>query len=605
MASFPYPQLDLSTTEIRVLRLEPAAKKEDPISCTLETTALNGGIEYEALSYVWGQEPPSQNIYLNTRAFSITPNLHLALQRMRCSSDSRSLWIDAICIDQSNVKERNHQVAQMRNIYARAKKLLIWLGDMDSDFTALIASTLAWGIAPNVPQWKLPEKNSSTIDAESRGVKKFSQNPWWGRMWVFQEFVVASGNPVVGIGGLWYPWEYVEHIPRYILREYAPKNDVNHENTTLAEVANFKTLSKVRSTYRENPGCITLDHLLKQTYGRSATDPRDNVFALLGLVSDAGGAFPVDYNMSTSEVYQKAMIMVFQTNGHLELLLYAFNIKNQKDLPSWCVDFSTNDWPESESFGKFQEILVAGPNYGFIRHVSESGSLTVRGRLVGGVDYFQNFSEPDTDNSQIDRIAIVDSFRRKMRDYEHAAYTALLRRLDESRIERILNGGEAWKTYFKGQDFSATKEFLKKAYKQNSGEEWTREDFPTDYVLFEQFFSRPGWETPWTRWSKDEGDALDRDSVLFTIFTLYSIATQPGPYSLLTTDTGYMARVDKEVEVSDILCTFYNCSKVAVLRPNPDGETYQLLDFAYLPDFDDNKLIPYDGGEGSQEFVLV
>lgn len=95
---FLYPELNLSASEIRVLDLAPAADEDDEICCTLKTVTLNEELVYEALSYVWGDEPPSHEIFINSEPFQVRPNLFVALQRMRDASRSRTLWIDAICI---------------------------------------------------------------------------------------------------------------------------------------------------------------------------------------------------------------------------------------------------------------------------------------------------------------------------------------------------------------------------------------------------------------------------------------------------------------------------------------------------------------------------
>ena len=99
---------------------------------------------------------------------------------------------------------------------------------------------------------------------------------------------------------------------------------------------------------------------------------------------------------------------------------------------------------------------------------------------------------------------------------------------------------------------------------------------------------------------------LPKDEVvsLFMLHSLYYMSREE-PCALLTTDTGYVVKVPKEVEATDVLCTFYNCSKVTVLRPNPDGTSYILLAFAYVHGFDYREWTTWDGGEESQEFVLV
>lgn len=85
---------------------------------------------YEALSYVWGDTSKKTPIQVNDKTLEIGINLRGALHALRYEDKSRTLWIDAICIDQQNIKERNEQVAAMPQIYSRAMKTVIWLGDL-------------------------------------------------------------------------------------------------------------------------------------------------------------------------------------------------------------------------------------------------------------------------------------------------------------------------------------------------------------------------------------------------------------------------------------------------------------------------------------------
>ncbi|KAF2809226.1 heterokaryon incompatibility, partial [Mytilinidion resinicola] len=82
---------------------------------------------FDALSYVWGPPTSSHHILLNDHSVPITKNLHTVLLRLR-SDELRILWIDQLCIDQSNLEERSSQVRLMGKIYESAKEVVMWLG---------------------------------------------------------------------------------------------------------------------------------------------------------------------------------------------------------------------------------------------------------------------------------------------------------------------------------------------------------------------------------------------------------------------------------------------------------------------------------------------
>ncbi|KAH8883497.1 heterokaryon incompatibility, partial [Thozetella sp. PMI_491] len=86
---------------------------------------------YEALSYVWGPPNFSESISCHGVACKVTPNLLAALRRLRYTNKDRTLWVDAICIRQSDIDERIQQVSRMGDIYSQASRVLVWLGDED------------------------------------------------------------------------------------------------------------------------------------------------------------------------------------------------------------------------------------------------------------------------------------------------------------------------------------------------------------------------------------------------------------------------------------------------------------------------------------------
>ncbi|KAK6442070.1 hypothetical protein LTR95_001689 [Oleoguttula sp. CCFEE 5521] len=105
---------------------------DDPIACDLTASAITAKTKYEALSYVWGTSQAAYNITVNGEpGFNVTENLHRALARLRLKDQSRVLWVDAVCINQTDLAEKADQVSRMDDIYTHAERVLIWLGDCD------------------------------------------------------------------------------------------------------------------------------------------------------------------------------------------------------------------------------------------------------------------------------------------------------------------------------------------------------------------------------------------------------------------------------------------------------------------------------------------
>ena len=129
---FKHQPLDLSKPTIRLVHLLPLPSPNGHIQCSISHATI--GSTYTCLSYCWGDPNPSCLIEIDDKAFAIGHNLFdflAAARRTAACDDSLATgpyWIDALCIDQSNVSERNHQVRQMGTIYAQAVQVHVWLG---------------------------------------------------------------------------------------------------------------------------------------------------------------------------------------------------------------------------------------------------------------------------------------------------------------------------------------------------------------------------------------------------------------------------------------------------------------------------------------------
>lgn len=98
--------------------------------------------DFEALSYTWGDEGDAKSIVVNGNRKEVSKNLEAALRTLRGLQETRlgmSYWVDSLCIDQGNVEERNAQVKRMREIYGRARSVIVWLGQgVETDKLSLI-----------------------------------------------------------------------------------------------------------------------------------------------------------------------------------------------------------------------------------------------------------------------------------------------------------------------------------------------------------------------------------------------------------------------------------------------------------------------------------
>jgi hypothetical protein len=146
-----YNNLDIKRHEIRLLELFPGSS-EETVTATLSTVSLDASPppRYEALSYVWGDPTIRREIQISSpgfaMSFTIGVSLEEALIRMRFPDRNRTLWVDAICINQEDIEERESQVSIMGRIYSESAQVLVWLGlEEPSDEAALSLINAAAG----------------------------------------------------------------------------------------------------------------------------------------------------------------------------------------------------------------------------------------------------------------------------------------------------------------------------------------------------------------------------------------------------------------------------------------------------------------------------
>jgi hypothetical protein len=180
MAQYHYSPLSSQHDSIRLLRLMPHEDETADIQCELFEYSLQDSYTkvhlYEALSYTWGDPQTKLPLLMHNHRFDVTVNLHAALSRLRNHSMERILWIDALCIDQANQEEKEHQIQSMAKIYGQANRVVVWLGETaDNSDLAFEEIRIAAG------------RKSTGFSVSKRirkAVLKLLQRPWFRRIWV-------------------------------------------------------------------------------------------------------------------------------------------------------------------------------------------------------------------------------------------------------------------------------------------------------------------------------------------------------------------------------------------------------------------------------------
>ena len=176
---YTYSSLPPGHDSTRLLRLMPNKDETAAIKCQLFDYTFEPGKQthlYEALSYVWGDPNKTVPIFVGEHRFNITENLHKALLHLRNHSIERTVWVDALCINQANEQEKAHQIQYMAKIYGQANHVIIWLGEAaDNSDQAFEAIRVA----------AEDEFTDSLIEETSqKAILKLLERPWFRRIWV-------------------------------------------------------------------------------------------------------------------------------------------------------------------------------------------------------------------------------------------------------------------------------------------------------------------------------------------------------------------------------------------------------------------------------------
>lgn len=389
----------LIKNQIRVLRLLPG-RYGDPMCTELTVRTLTddqGYGQYEALSYTWGGSSQQRTISVDAiGGFRVTDNAYNAMQRLRRHREARVIWIDAVCINQEDVMERNIQVAMMGTIYSLADQVVIWLGDADEAAVRMahrVSSFLHLDDWAKVLPFLEFDNWFSDFEEHCLVLALCTTKPrWWDRVWVVQEFAQATKPPIICFGRCAIPWNLVRAKAKmfFVLDRHHEQDgwpivsrgitsllrdgiagvfhslgaflEVKHSDQTRAvfEEALFDLDSRLDAfdTYRQDIGNVSLADIAWSLRDLQSTDPRDKVFGMLSMIHpETEKMLQPDYELATADIFALATFAALREadtrDVHAwELVTFGSDRPptppwkpngiqpRTAGLPSWAVDFA-------------------------------------------------------------------------------------------------------------------------------------------------------------------------------------------------------------------------------------------------------------------------
>jgi len=513
------------------------------------------------------------------------------------------VWIDAVCINQHDVKEKNSQVKRMKDIYSRSSRVLIWLRNAGSLSSArslmmMLIHQRRSGMDEEAIKWDCMRRDP---DFSWHDLAVLFTNVWFSRTWIIQE-VACAPKAYIATDTALMEWDHLAeaveilmspHLARFM--DIATVLGVNTEET-FAGIARIFQISSLRHRRQRNDS-ISVAELLRFGLEFDATDRRDKVFALLGLTTqDLPKDLDPDYEKTEQQVYTEAMHFVLgrsYSDFHLLTSIGSESRDRVENIPSWVPDFSSGlrahygmassllyragmkcnaqiePVPESGS----NYIQIAGCRADEITHLGGSSlQLSLQGLKPGG-----------------DQQAVLASFTNNVRmwllDALSITKTAGLNPyFDGSPIRDVF-----WRTLLGDTDgtqrpLPADYGLLWKAMEEVCGLEEGNESSCAPV------FSR---HPPMLGGRSLTPEVVDELEDRICMFMHYFGATFMGG-RFAVTSSGRLARVPPSTLEGDHICVFWGCPSPFVLRPR-DENSWSLVGSCYVHGFMDGEACRADG----------
>ncbi|KAI9694237.1 MAG: hypothetical protein M1820_009095 [Bogoriella megaspora] len=326
---FEHEPLDTSIQQIRVISVVP--KADGPLECKLKNLDLSANPcpEYRALSYTWGPPSPLQRILLNDRWFTIRQNLYDFLRTFRArlvkfsghdqfDEEVQWIWIDQICIDQTIVTERNHQVQMMSKIYRNASYVYVWLGlsnDLVGWAMRILKSELRTYLdlgraaarrelrrSPFMREERFRHlqraedgslKDGHQTELTSQRIRasleSFFENPYWQRLWIAQEIMLARYVRII-CGETLLSWDE--------LRRFVDSAEASSAASMLSIPAQVTWLAEHALSAKK----FDFSSLFRTFRHSKCEDPRDKIYALQGILEEQSNT-KIDYARSVYDIF--------------------------------------------------------------------------------------------------------------------------------------------------------------------------------------------------------------------------------------------------------------------------------------------------------------
>lgn len=407
-----YQPLDPLRKEIRILRLLRRTGRPE-LLCEFIRTLVDDAPPFEAVSYTWGGESMSEAIVVDGQRLSVTPTVASWLRYRRSFFSEAFLWIDAVCINQKDQKEKTDQILLMQHIYARSTRTIVWLGRPAEVHDSYEARSLIMTLCA-LTAWEASLSHLQYVVSTDRNIESVLRllcRSYFNRIWIVQEIALAK-NVHIAYGNVVMNWESlllcVSSLRNSrLIGSMSPASrhgvDVTLETfaTSTKHLGTISSIADARRAYHLGER-MSISDALARLEGFAATIPHDNIYGFLGLVDILPNFLQSPgYEVPVEQLYARITKHLLRATKNPLVLQFAGSgfPKRLEGLPSWVPDLSQGyigrrkrwDFPSTSSSpsDELEEANNTAWNVLEIKHCTFDTIKTIqtRGLLISPNDF--------------------------------------------------------------------------------------------------------------------------------------------------------------------------------------------------------------------------
>ena len=575
-SQYQYPNLE-TASHIRLVTICPPTEANSTygsLSISLQQFPISQCPPYQALSYTWGQPDRSNRVHCEDDEYvNVTPSLLAALLHLQRRKPV-TLWVDAICINQEDYKERSRQVSLMCQIYNKAKQVIVWLycpeppPPGDNELWVMVQK-------PGFEDYHLNEDNVWIRTPRAQEDYKvvelpwdaltIFQHPWFLRIWILQEVAYARDIVIKTVEQTVYWEDAQDWVSKYLNRASDDRNTFVKEEVE-ANIGMMSVMEEWRHLVQANSFPLRFTELFDRSQFCGATEPKDKVFALLSLASDVGPNFEIDYTWSEAQVCSSLTRYVIRHNNTLDIFGCIGTRSRSSDsdkLPSWVPNlFGISQSAPLYPYNEWSVAPSQASEYGFaVARLCNETTLVVK--CVDVLDVAQ--VEPlQVQGDQLPTLRtlleVIEQWYYAVLDHPEYGSTDARYRINafwgfirmtlgspavEEKIDKVYTAGEGWHWHFR------------KLY-EDVGDSQPEDPYDSDNALDDSYIFEASNPQLYSTWARD---------VMFIHSEMRHLRGRAFGF----TNKGQMALLPSDVEEGDSIYLLYGIQMPFVLRRVTEG----------------------------------